>query len=98
MASPEKRLKKLGLAHVPTLRELAEQGLAKVIAETAKGAPTHYRPTKKGDRLLTHVMDANAAVLRTINAEYQQARVTEQLAREKADDLMALLNHASKGI
>jgi hypothetical protein len=96
--NPAKALKKRGLVHVPTVAELVEDGLAEVVAQTPKGAPTHYRPTKKGQKKINAAMAHNAPILRVIDAEYRQARVAEQLAREKADNLMALLNHASKGI
>lgn len=94
----DKALKKRGIRHVPTVRELAVDGLAEVVESTAKGAPTHYRPTKKGQKRINAVMAANAEALRAIDTEYRQARLAEHLAREKADTLMQLLNHASKGI
>lgn len=93
-----KKLKKRGIVHVPTVKELAIDGRAEVVESTSKGVPTHYRLTKKGRKRITAAEAHNAGILRVLDAEYRQARLTEQLAREKADDLMQLINHASKGI
>ncbi len=52
------------LEHVPTLEELAQQGLAVVAARDGAGNPTHYRPTPEGERLLQETMRRNVALMR----------------------------------
>jgi hypothetical protein len=49
-----------GIEHVLTVPELAEQGLARVVAYTEKGVPTHYSIDTAGVELITAAMKRNA--------------------------------------
>lgn len=53
-----------GYEHVPTLPELHTKGLARVVARTDKGEPTHYRASAQGQQLIDDTMRRNAAWLR----------------------------------
>lgn len=51
------------LRKVPSLPELAAQGLAEVVGRDGKGRPTHYRPTPEGEQVLREAMAVNARAM-----------------------------------
>jgi len=99
MASREKALKKLGLVHCPTVRELAAEGLAEAIEEkVGKTTRTVYKVTKKGQKRIDKAIAHNAPILRQLEADRLTAHAKELEWRARHDDLMHLLSLASKGI
>lgn len=59
---------------VPTLPELAARGLARAVAWTSKGAPTHHRPTLEGEAELRDAMRRNVARDEAWIARHRAAR------------------------
>jgi hypothetical protein len=50
--------------HVPTVAELAAEGLAFPVAFDGKRHPTHWRLKDEGQRRISEAMERNAAELR----------------------------------
>ncbi len=95
----DKALKKLGLVHCPTVKELAEQGLATPISENVgKTTRIVYKVSKKGQKKIDAALYHNAAILKKLEAERQAAHAEELKWRRRHDDLLHLHSLASKGI
>lgn len=79
------------LVSVPTVADLAEEGLAKPVETTAKGVPTRWKIKKAGYAKIHEAEAHNAAVLRPLIDDVEnkrtdylaaQARLTE-IAKER---------------
>lgn len=95
----DKKLSKLGLVHCPTVKELAEQGLAEAIIETVgKTKRTLYKVSKKGQKKIDAAIANNAPILKKLEAERSAAHAEELRWRRRHDDLLHLITLASKGV
>lgn len=97
--TPEEELEKLGVAHVPTVAELAAEGLATPrTVKVGRVSRTVYKIKGKGQKRIDQAMAANAPIIRDLEARYRAAHAKEVHWRAKAERLAQLRNIASKGI
>lgn len=71
------------LEHVPTCAELVQQGLARAVGYTKKGASSTYTISDEGHRLLGEIMRRNGAAQRA-HDEAHPSRVVQLRAQREA--------------
>lgn len=99
VAAERKALKKAGLVHVPTVAELAADGLATAeVVKVGRSSRTVYKVKGKGQKRIDAAMAANAPIIRDLEAQYQAAHKKEIRWRAEAERFARLRNIASKGL